>query len=92
MELLQGASDPLVSRAEGADFCAATGARMRVLEGVGHCIPEEAPKEVAAWLAALESGMAAGAVVTGAACNGSERTLTTWQPFARRGGCATRIP
>ncbi|MBM4380871.1 MAG: alpha/beta hydrolase [Deltaproteobacteria bacterium] len=72
LQLLQGGRDPLVSRAEGAGYCAASGASLRVLEGVGHCLPEEAPDAVAAWLSLLESGNAAGGVLTGSLCNGSE--------------------
>ena len=72
VQLFHGERDPLVSRPEVAGWTASTGAGLRVLAGVGHCIPEEAPSEVARWLADRESGGSADAVITGRACNGSE--------------------
>jgi len=72
VELLHGERDPLVTRAEAEAFCARSGASLRGLAGVGHCIPEEAPGELAAWLSGLECSSGPGAVLTGAPCNGLE--------------------
>lgn len=73
VELVLGAKDPLVGLEQGRTFARATGARLQVLDGVGHCIPEEAPARVAAALwRGPESGGVEGGVLTLPPCNGSE--------------------
>jgi pimeloyl-ACP methyl ester carboxylesterase len=73
VELLVGARDPLVTVDQGRAFARESGARLQILEGVGHCIPEEAPERVAALLRRVpESGEGQGGVLTQLPCNGLE--------------------
>jgi pimeloyl-ACP methyl ester carboxylesterase len=73
VELLLGERDPLVTVDQGRAFARASGARLQVLEGVGHCIPEEAPERVAALLRRVpESGGGEGGMLTLGPCNGLE--------------------
>jgi pimeloyl-ACP methyl ester carboxylesterase len=45
--VLWGSKDPLVSVVQGERLALAIGADLRVLDGVGHCVPEERPDAVA---------------------------------------------
>ena len=47
---LWGERDRLVSPVDGERLARAIGASLRVLDGVGHCVPEEAPEALAAFL------------------------------------------
>ncbi len=53
--VLWGERDPLVSVIEGERLAIAIGARLQVLTGVGHSLPEEAPFEVKAALGGTQS-------------------------------------
>jgi pimeloyl-ACP methyl ester carboxylesterase len=55
--VLWGEKDRLASAAQGEQIARALGGSLRVLEGVGHCIPEERPEELAAGIDELVSKM-----------------------------------
>jgi pimeloyl-ACP methyl ester carboxylesterase len=44
--VLWGSKDPLVSVVQGERLALAIGGDLRVLDGVGHCVPEERPDAV----------------------------------------------
>lgn len=52
LTLVFGERDPLVPATHGSVLARALGARVEILRGAGHCLPEECPEEIAALIRA----------------------------------------